>query len=992
MDNKTIENQLRYWRNTLADAARHEILVDKQLAIRNVGIDLHAGLIDLKQTAQLFEWIERKHNDSKGLESSFNSNRGVIDKIPVLIAPFRVSPVPEFARANRVTGVFYPFWIRAILTSKGTLQTDEDTFPYIPRAYLEPQVDEQIHYIFSSIDTVDLSFSKPFTFSQQWRDYWQYIDQTFSAITQQDLYNYQQENYVTTYEATLVINDLLISAADGIVTLYDSILRTPPFPALLTNLARQPYQSIKPLLSEHSFVQGSVSHLGQMSYEYALSISQRKSLYQVNQLNEGEILAVNGPPGTGKTTLIQSIVASELVKQAIAGNEPAIILACSTNNQAITNIIESFSNIKQKKGVLYKRWLPGLKSFGLFLASESKQVGDDILHLKRKKGGFLRDIENRDYVAQAEKLYINQFITYFNQPNQSVEQIIGHLQNKLKDGQHQLEEGARLWEQYKSVHELTIKLGQQPSAEGPSMTQINAWETVLKVLEEQVSTYLDNESFWIKIFAFLKPIKEKRAIRINQLFRDCPMNTEAVNGYNLSTVHAFFDRNFKLIKQIRELTNAWMTWKQANHVRGNPPLSDTDFRVAGQSGSPHYYDELEKGLKYDLFYLAVHYWEGRWILATRRALDENLLSKKGLQHTKDRWRRDAMLAPCFVSTFYTAPRFFTYSRFITQTNQFESPSPPLLSFIDLLIVDEAGQVSPEVGAASFALAKRSIVVGDSLQIEPVWNVPPKVDYANLVRHSLITTVDDFTAVEELLNKGFLSSAGSLIKLAQKSSAYQQFPQGERGMLLTEHRRCFNEIIDYCNKLAYGGLLEPMKGPAKDNLLPPMQFIETTGDSKTVGYSRSNEEQANQIADWIRRNQELILHHYQKQEIVNASEQNRAVELIDLSSILGIITPFTGQKQLIRLALQKAGINTTRLTIGTVHALQGAERPIILFSSTYGDNDLGKLYFFDTSVNMLNVGVSRAKEAFIFFGNRANFEGYGSTPSKQLYRHIQRTIN
>lgn len=216
MDNKTIENQLRYWRNKLADAARHEILVDKQLAIRNVGINLHSGLIDLKQTAQLFEWIERRHNDSKRLGSSFNSNRGVIDKIPVLITPFRVSPVPKFARANRVTSVFYPFWIRAILTSEGTLQPDEDTFPYVPRVYLEPKVDEQIHYIFSSVDAVDLSFSRQFTFSQQWSDYWQYIDQTFSAITQQDLYNYQQENYVTTYEPALVINDLLISAADGI--------------------------------------------------------------------------------------------------------------------------------------------------------------------------------------------------------------------------------------------------------------------------------------------------------------------------------------------------------------------------------------------------------------------------------------------------------------------------------------------------------------------------------------------------------------------------------------------------------------------------------------------------------------------------------------------------------------------------------------------------------------------------------------------------------
>ncbi|UHG94372.1 hypothetical protein [Spirosoma oryzicola] len=162
-----------------------------------------------------------------------------------------------------------------------------------------------------------------------------------------------------------------------------------------------------------------------------------------------------------------------------------------------------------------------------------------------------------------------------------------------------------------------------------------------------------------------------------------------------------------------------------------------------------------------------------------------------------------MLTPYFVSTFYIAPRFFIYSKFVTRTtsgNVYETP--PLQAFIDLLIVYEAGQVSPEVGAATFALARRSLVVGDTLKIEPVWNVPKKVDYANLVRYELIQSADDQTAIEDLLNKGFLSCSGSLMK----PSPYQSYPQGEWGMLLIEHRRFFDEIINYCNKLAYNGLL------------------------------------------------------------------------------------------------------------------------------------------------------------------------------------------
>ena len=69
-----------------------------------------------------------------------------------------------------------------------------------------------------------------------------------------------------------------------------------------------------------------------MGGKYGLSDSQRESMNNFNNLKDGEILAIKGPPGTGKTTLIQSIVANEYVKRALKGEEPPIIVAASTNN------------------------------------------------------------------------------------------------------------------------------------------------------------------------------------------------------------------------------------------------------------------------------------------------------------------------------------------------------------------------------------------------------------------------------------------------------------------------------------------------------------------------------------------------------------------------------------------------------------------------------------------------------------------------------------
>jgi hypothetical protein len=55
----------------------------------------------------------------------------------------------------------------------------------------------------------------------------------------------------------------------------------------------------------------------------------------------------------------------------------------------------------------------------------------------------------------------------------------------------------------------------------------------------------------------------------------------------------------------------------------------------------------------------------------------------------------------------------------------------------LLIVDEAGQVLPEVAAASFALAKKALVIGDTEQIAPIWNSLPRIDIGNMVEENIL---------------------------------------------------------------------------------------------------------------------------------------------------------------------------------------------------------------------------------------------------------------
>jgi hypothetical protein len=136
--------------------------------------------------------------------------------------------------------------------------------------------------------------------------------------------------------------------------------------------------------------------------------------------------------------------------------------------------------------------------------------------------------------------------------------------------------------------------------------------------------------------------------------------------------------------------------------------------------------ELERqadlDVRFSLFLLATHYWEGRWLLAMSADLAGIAASKgeNGKARVIPRSHRRTMLTPCAVATFASLPGKMTYTR----RDGGKWATEYLFSFIDLLIVDEAGQVLPEVSGASFALAKSALVIGDTLQIEPISSVPP----------------------------------------------------------------------------------------------------------------------------------------------------------------------------------------------------------------------------------------------------------------------------
>jgi phosphatidylserine/phosphatidylglycerophosphate/cardiolipin synthase-like enzyme len=153
----------------------------------------------------------------------------------------------------------------------------------------------------------------------------------------------------------------------------------------------------------------------------------------------------------------------------------------------------------------------------------------------------------------------------------------------------------------------------------------------------------------------------------------------------------------------------------------------------------------------------------------------------------------------------------------------------------------------------------------------------------------------------------------------------------------------------------------------------MGYLHIPGESETAGGSRYNQYEAENIAHWITSQHDRLVGTYGK-----------AIE-----EIVAVVTPFKAQKMAVYNQLRDK--RCKKITVGTVHSLQGAERPIVIFSPVYGAFDRS-MAFIDQKPNLLNVAVSRARHAFLVFGNMNLFNPKGQTPSALLARHIIKAPN
>ncbi|WP_183060129.1 AAA domain-containing protein [Salmonella enterica] len=963
-----------YWRNSLADAESGK------------------GSFERKDAKNFTHWhgIVAGRLDETIVGKFFEGEKDDVETVDVILRPkvyFRLLQRGKDHSAG-APDIVTPIVTPALLSREGFLYPTPATS--IPRDLLEPlpkgafSIGEIGQY--DKYKTTHTSFSINFddsvdktaetdeerearyaAWQQDWRQYLDDSEKLLKNVVGDWIKN--PEQYELAEHGYIVKTAQSGGASFHILSLYDHLLVCKKDVPLFNRFASREVHAAESLLPPEAKFSDRLGHAGD---KFPLAKAQRDALSHFLDARHGDILAVNGPPGTGKTTLVLSIIATQWARAALEKAEPPVIIATSTNNQAVTNIIEAFGkDFSQGTGAMAGRWLPELKSFGAYFPSSTRKAE---AAKKYQTEDFFNQVESKEYVEDAQLFYLEKAKAAFPEKEcSSPEKVIELLHGQLAAKSEQLVRLNAVWQTLSQVRAARELIANDIKQYLDNLNKLLSGQeqnvTLLKSAKAEWKKYRASESLIYPLFSWLPAVRSKRQYQI-QLFLEDKLG--ALIAGNQWSDPETIERNIDglLNSAEREQTTYRQQIDSAHEIVLKEQQAAQEWqRLAldlgyegGEELSFSQADELaDTQIRFPAFLLATHYWEGRWLMDMAKIDDlQKEKGKKGAKGVAARWQRRMKLTPCVVMTCYMLPGNMQISEHKGQ-RKFEKSY--LYDFADLLIVDEAGQVLPEVAAASFALAKKALVIGDTEQIPPIWSITPAIDIGNMLAEKILSgstqeeITEKYTAIAEL---GKSAASGSVMKIAQCASRYQYDPELARGMYLYEHRRCFDNIIGYCNTLCYHGKLLPKRGGEESNLMPAMGYLHIDGKGELASSgSRYNLLEAETIAAWLTDNQQSIEAHYGK----------------PLHEVVGIVTPFSAQVSTIKQALDKQGIsagaNEKALTVGTVHSLQGAERAIVIFSPVYSKHEDGT--FIDSDNSMLNVAVSRAKDSFLVFGDMDLFE-------------------
>lgn len=262
------------------------------------------------------------------------------------------------------------------------------------------------------------------------------------------------------------------------------------------------------------------------------------------------------------------------------------------------------------------------------------------------------------------------------------------------------------------------------------------------------------------------------------------------------------------------------------------------------------------------------------------------------------------------------------------------------SMFDMVIIDEASQCNTAVSLVPIIRGDNLMLVGDPQQLNPVILLD---ELNNQKLRKKYNVPDEYDYRKNSIYKTFLSC----------DSVSDE-------VLLHNHYRCNKKIIDFNNKKYYNSKLSVCSSSSERN---PLVYLE-------------------------------VSNQYAETKNTAPAEADAIIEyaITHKDKTIGVITPFVNQKKLIEDKLRMNKISN--VACGTVHAFQGDEKDVILFSTALSDDTHNGTYeWLKNNKELINVATSRAKDKLVVLVDSKNLERLNNQESDDdLYELIQYVRN
>lgn len=702
-------------------------------------------------------------------------------------------------------------------------------------------------------------------------------------------------------------------------------------------------------------------------------------------LSDDPVIAVNGPPGTGKTTLLKDIIATKVVERTILLNgitkdddwfenldnhkkllKYSMIVA-SSNNRAVENISKELpakNSIDKAFSLTHFSHLAKEGDWGLFCAvlgnSGNRRNFKEILsklqsHLKYRDDVFglnllvltLKNAKDNTNKIKAlsgavkswyDRGQIYAILTDFEQcSNYHKGEYQGFFKNfsvileQVSNNQLNMQDFTKRLEYFDDVHwEMAFS----------ALEAVKKQWYGKKLYEQHHKTKLDNAKARFRNAYWALYEKKEGKIILKNLFEQ----GDTVK-YLLSS-SAYLSSQNDLDKSIQEAN------LQLKSPFSNQKINQIRSELFCASMA------LNEAL---LEYSAKQMTDQNWADLTA-LIDGNLQSQETTPYHAKLWSMLFLFFPVLSTSLSSVE------------NQFRQMQTA--GGFGLGIIDEAGQAVNYHIVGLLQRCRQMILVGDPIQLEPVVNIPAPIDQT--IAKEYLSLSEEYQTQNPAWGDNYVVTNSSAQLLADRAGRYMA-KIGDRkvGIPLFVHRRCLEPMFSIANAIAYDNKMVFATHTPKEDLSIPKSAWINVAEATPDGFGYQNKTEAKATFELIKH----LSENYPKMVaggvfIISPFKQMSGTLIRQFKELEKNPNNHQWLQKALGVEHQHKPLKEfARDNIGTVHTFQGKEASVVIIcmSASAIRNKMGGIKWVNSKPNLLNVAVTRAKQFLFVMGNVADWQ-------------------